>query len=122
MDIPSFEELARLIREHQGFRSDKRILPEFQFERDLGVTGDDGVEILDEVQKRFGLEFSDESFGLDHNEYLFHPEGFAPFPFAFQSLFGQATPTVRPFTVGELYSVFKREMEKKANERDAPNQ
>ena len=122
MKISSFEELASLIRKHQGFRPDKRILPEFQFERDLGVTGDDGVEILEEVQNRYGIEFSRKSLDLEDNEYLFHPEGFAPFPFVFQSLFGRATPTVRLFTVGELYSALKREMENKASERDTPTQ
>ena len=54
---------------------DDRITKETQFERDLGITGDDGVLVLTEVEKAFGIKFSGRSFNLRPNEYLFNPNG-----------------------------------------------
>lgn len=86
------------------------ICPSTQFEKDLGITGDDGVELLEAIEKHFGVAIGNnqtgvrETFKLGSNEYLFHGEGWAIPIWWFG--FGQK-PVVRAFTVGELYSVLQ---------------
>jgi len=65
MKEPSFDKLAEIIRERCGLDSYERIEPDTQFERDLGVTGDDGEELLETVGKRFGVTLTRESFNLE---------------------------------------------------------
>jgi hypothetical protein len=105
-------------------RNDKQISLDTQFERDLGITGDDGIELLEAVQERYGIEFTSESFRLEFNEYVFHSEGFELFPIFFQSLFGKPMPEVRSFTVGELYEAVLKELDKvlpaESPEHEAP--
>ncbi|HKD61397.1 MAG TPA: DUF1493 family protein [Terracidiphilus sp.] len=108
----SFERLADFVRKWALLRNDKQISLDTQFERDLGITGDDGTELLEAVQERYGIEFTSESFGLEFNEYVFRSEGFELFPIFFQSLFGKPTPEVRSFTVGELYEAVLKELDK----------
>jgi hypothetical protein len=52
---PSFDELAAFVREWAGIPNRKRIAPETLFEDDLGITGDDGCELLDETERRFDV-------------------------------------------------------------------
>jgi len=47
--------------------------PTTQIEYDLGITGDDSVEFMDEFFERFEIDAS----GYDHSKY-FGPEGFGP--------------------------------------------
>jgi acyl carrier protein len=108
----SFEQLADFVRKWALLRNDKQISLDTQFERDLGITGDDGIELLEALQERYGIEFTSESFGLESNEYVFHSEGFGLFPIFFQSLFGKPIPEVRSFTVGELYEAVLKELDK----------
>ncbi|WP_058187953.1 DUF1493 family protein [Terracidiphilus gabretensis] len=112
MNTPSFEQLAECIRRECGLRKDKHIDPDTQFERDLGITGDDGGELLEAVEKQYQVEFTHESFGLEFNEYLFNSEGFDAFPVFIQSLFGKPIPEVRSFTVGELHKAVLKEQAK----------
>jgi hypothetical protein len=113
-ESPNFEEFAELIRQHQGFRQDKRIVPEMQFERDLGITGDDGSEIVDVVAERYGIELTAEFFGLVPNEFLFHSEGFDLVPAFVRSLLRKPEPEVRSFTVGELFEAVQRAVSTKS--------
>jgi hypothetical protein len=52
-----------------------------QLERDLGITGDDSVELLEAAELKFKMKFESdrsdmrESFNLQPNEYLFNAEG-----------------------------------------------
>jgi len=117
MDHPSFEELADFIREWRGISRKKSIVRETQFERDLGITGDDGGELLQVTEKQFNVTLaSDEdgyrkTFNLGPSEYLFHSEGFGPFPFELLSILSPA-PTVRAFSAGELYDAVVKELTK----------
>jgi acyl carrier protein len=113
MNTPSFEQLAEFIRRECGLRKDKHIDADTQFERDLGITGDDGGELLEAVEKQYQIEFTHESFGLEFNEYLFHSEGFDLSPI--QSLFGRPIPEVRSFTAGELYEAVLKELIKQTS-------
>lgn len=107
----TFEHFTDFIRQHTGISSKRLITPTTQFEKDLRITGDDGVDLLNAVEKHFGLTFpTDENesralFNLKANEYLFESEGFGLINFT-----RLVRPcTVRNFTVGELYeAVCKR--------------
>ena len=108
MDDLSVEEFASFVREHWSVPARKQIAPETQFERDLGLTGDDGLELLKATEKRYGVSLCSDlrqTFHLGSNEYLFHSEGL--FPFALMSLFNK-TLSVRKFTVGELYEAVRK--------------
>lgn len=113
MTALSFDEFAEFIQEHCFVSRRKPISQETQFERDLGLTGDDGVDLLDAVAKRYEIEFTAESFDLQPNEYLFNGEGIELIPLI-QSLFGKPLPEIRTFTVGELYEVSQKELMRKA--------
>lgn len=117
-DGPTFDEFAAFVREYLSVSDRKPIKPETRFERDLGVTGDDGNDLLEATERRFGVLLCSEetgvrqTFNLGPNEYLFHSEGFGPDGMAPSLLFGPADPIVREFTVGELYDAVR-------NARDA---
>jgi acyl carrier protein len=122
MSCPTFEELADFIREWGGIGSKKVITPEALFEKDLGVTGDDGQDLLEAVEKRFDVCLdSDELpfqllFNLGPNEVLFNLEGLWFVAPEIITIFGPHPPspgdyTVRSFTVGELYEAISRAIE-----------
>ena len=97
---PTFDDVADFVREWAHVAAQRQIELETQFERDLGITGDDGSELLDAAQKRFGVNLTRETLGLGPGEYLFNSEGFG-LGAAFVTLF--TNPCVRDFEVGELY-------------------
>ena len=114
MDILAFDEFAEFIRGYWHVSGRKKVSPETQFERDLGLTGDDGDDLLAATEKRFGVTLCSEetgvreTFNLGPNEYLFHSEGWDPLPFTFTSLLDSIEPTVREFTVGELFEAVRK--------------
>jgi hypothetical protein len=114
MDDLTFQEFASFIREYWHVSDGKNVSPETQFERDLGLTGDDGNDLLEATEKRFCVTLASEetglreTFSLGPNEYLFHAEGWNPFPFRFTSLFDAVESTVREFTVGELFEAVRK--------------
>lgn len=108
----SFEEFADFIRQW-GRRSRKvRIVPETEFERDLGITGDDGCDLLKATEQRFKVALSSEehgyrkTFNLGPDEFLFHSEGWPDL----STLFGRPQPIVVSFTVGRLYDAVQAAM------------
>jgi len=109
----SFDQFAEFIREYWHVSRRKSISPETQFERDLGLTGDDGADLLEATEKKFGVVLSAEdrglreTFNVEPNEYLFHSEGFDIAP-TILSIFGREAPTVREFTVGELFEAVRK--------------
>lgn len=108
--VIELEDVIAFIREHQRLGVRIPITSTTFFERDLGITGDDGVELLEDIQKRFGVSFIGPdgslrvAFGLAADEYLFHSEGFSLFGFI-AHLFGWASEKVRPLSVGRLHQV-----------------
>jgi hypothetical protein len=100
---PRFNDVADFVRAWRRFPAKRRIDPETQFERDLGITGDDGSALLEAAQKKFGVDLAPNEagyrriFGLGPNEYLFNSEGF-----------GLSSFTVRAFTVGELHEAIRK--------------
>jgi hypothetical protein len=101
-----FDDVADFVRAWARVPIKQQITPETQFERDLGITGDDGSELLDAAGKHFMVNLASDktgyraAFGLGPNEYLFNSEGFG-LGAAIITLF--SNPSVRAFTVGELY-------------------
>jgi acyl carrier protein len=114
---PSFNEFAEFIRERHGLSRKKQIAPETKFEDDLGITGDDGCDLLAATEKRFRVSLSSEkhgyreTFALGPNEFLFQSEG-GVFP-ELLTIFRGHSPVVRTFTVGELYNAVQEALAKK---------
>ena len=115
MEDLTFDEFARFICEYWSVSNPKQITQETQFERDLGLTGDDGNDLLKATEKRFDVTLCSEetgvreTFNLRTNEYLFHSEGGGlGMPFEMTTLFSTTAPTIRDFTVGELYEAVRR--------------
>jgi hypothetical protein len=117
MEGCSFEHFAGFIRRGSQIPQRKTITRETQFERDLGITGDDGACLLEAVERRFDIDLAEEdgglrkTFHLGPNEFLFHSEGFELFP---PELLARSTPRVRAFTVGELWDAVERALCAKA--------
>jgi hypothetical protein len=120
MAAPSlcFESFVLFLRDWAHLPMSEEISFATQFERDLGITGDDGSELLEATERKFQISLSSEdqgyraTFGLGPNEYLFHSEGgeiWEP-----TTLFG--TNTVRAFTVGELYLAVERALAAKSTD------
>ena len=55
MDTLSFAEFADFIRSQCGVSAKKTITHESKFEDELGITGDDGVDLLKATEKRFNV-------------------------------------------------------------------
>jgi hypothetical protein len=108
---PTFNDVADFVCTWGRIPVKRQISSETQFERDLGITGDDGSELLEAAQKKFGVDLApNESgyrkiFGLGPNEYLFNSEGFGPVA-GLITLF--TAPSARAFTVGELFTAIQK--------------
>ena len=114
----TFNDVAEFVRGWARVPAKKQITPDTQFERDLGITGDDGDDLLEATQKHFKVNFTDGEngvrtiFKLGPNEYLFNSEGFS---WGFGgtdiiTLFSNPNTdySVRSFTVGELSEAIQR--------------
>lgn len=117
METPSFEEFAKFIRQWAKLSRKERIVPETEFEYDLGITGDDGCDLLEATEQRFRVALSSRehgyrnTFNLGPNEVLFHAEGFGP---DLLTIFGRSAPVVVSFTVDKLYNAVRAAMSDKA--------
>jgi len=113
---PTFEELAHFIRERAGIPKRKLIAPETLFEDDLGISGDDGCELLEATEKHFAVCLSSSedgyrrTFDLAPHEFLFHSEGLGDLLSGVVSLFyPSAIPSsIRAFRVGDLFEAIKK--------------
>ncbi|WP_336141537.1 hypothetical protein [Erwinia sp. CGal63] len=56
---PTLEEVIDFVRDFSGWRN-KKIDKYTLLEEDLHITGDDGVELLEEAEKVFGISFETE--------------------------------------------------------------
>jgi len=78
---PTLDDLISLIRTHQCISEQITINGSTLLEKDLGITGDDGSELLEEIENKYDISFSGENgtiqgaFELEEDEYLFHSEG-----------------------------------------------
>jgi len=117
---PSLAEVIAFVREFSGWKR-KTIDENTWLEENLHITGDDGVELLEEAEKVFGVSFPTEEddfrkvFSLKENEYLFDSEGIDFFCIAYlcRRLRGIPSPVIRDLSVGQLHSVLVEARNKK---------
>ena len=114
--MPALENVADFVREFAGLKRSFPITERTKLDADLGVTGDDGDQLLREAAKRFQTVLADEETGyrstflLADDEYLFHAEGlefFGVLGFA-RRICGSRAIKVRDLTVGELHAAIRR--------------
>jgi hypothetical protein len=107
MTVVSFDHFVRFVREFGSISPKVAITRSTRFENDLGITGDDGCDLLLKTEQHFGVRLWSDTYGYRHtfglrpNEHLFHSEGFD-----ILGLFQQGS--VREFTVGELYDAISQ--------------
>ncbi|NJN23412.1 MAG: DUF1493 family protein [Acaryochloridaceae cyanobacterium RL_2_7] len=112
----SFEEVADVVGEFVRSCKSYTITPNTRLEHDLGVTGDDGIELLVHVAETFHVELSDpdsgyqKAFALKSNEVLFQSEGidFLGIGRLFQHLSHSPHYVIRDLTVGQLFEAVVR--------------
>lgn len=77
--------ISPLIRKFCGIPDSTTISENTAFEDDLGITGDDGQELLQFIENELGVSFAGgdgsitDAFNLEQDEYLFHAEGLSFF-------------------------------------------
>lgn len=109
----TLDDVITFIRADQYIGEGTPITATTLLEADLGITGDDGSELLEGLQKHFAISFAGpdgslrEAFGLQPGEYLFHSEGLGFFQWL-AGCFGKDIENVKPLSVGELHRVIAR--------------
>ncbi len=84
-------------------------MPETRLDADLGITGDDGLDLIKAAETTFGVSLiSDEhgvreAFGLAPDEFLFGTEEFDPIGWLIGPFINRPQPIIRDLTVSELY-------------------
>jgi acyl carrier protein len=99
VNSPSFDEIAEVISELTGVDK-SRITPASRLEHDLGVTGDDGVQLLETLAKKYRVDFDRPNHG---GRYLFGSDSFDPISPILRRILGRSPKTVIPITVGDLH-------------------
>lgn len=100
----TLDNVVAFVRATTGLGPQRAIVPETRLGADLGVTGDDGVDLLAAAERHFSVALTSEAhgvreaFGLRPDEVLFGAEGLDPFGW----LIGSPRPVVRDLTVAEL--------------------
>ena len=116
MSKPSFEEVVAFVRDFHSISPRQAIASETRLEADLGITGDDGEDLLLAASERFQVDLLSPKkgiskiLGLGPNEYLFGPEGFDPIGITVlvRWLKGKPRPIYRDLTVGELHDSIQK--------------
>lgn len=113
---PGLDEVVAVVREFAAIGPDRQISMDTRMEADLGITGDDGVDLLRAVESRFDVAMGVKDgslrsvFDLAENEYLFGSEGLEV-PFLnriYRWITGNPAPVIRDLTVGELVAVIRK--------------
>lgn len=100
----TFDEVVRALRASQAIRDHVMITGATLLESGLRITGDDGCALLEDLEHAFGITFTGsdgtlrQAFGLDHDQFLFHGEGWNPL-----ALFRKEN--VKGLSVGQLHQV-----------------
>lgn len=110
MERPSLDDVAAFVREFAALPTRRALLPETKLDADLGITGDDGVELLDHAERRFDVALrSPALFGLRPGEVLFGAEGFDPLGISvlLRWLLREPRFVVRDLTLEELHRAIR---------------
>ncbi len=115
---PLLLDVANFVRAWTGMDNEFVVSSETRLEANLGITGDDGEELLKAVAKEFGVALANPddgyrtTFSLLANEYLFSSEGFDLLGIG--SLIGRIRGiphhVVRDLTVGQLHTAIVRKV------------
>ena len=111
--MPHPSEVIRFVRDHLGVADHVPLDSTTRLEADLGVTGDDGDELLWAAESRFGVSFGTDlrpAFALAADETLFGPEG-VPVPgleWLRRRLGADPPPRVTDVTIGQLHEAIER--------------
>lgn len=113
---PTFQDVEAFVRHFAGLRQKHMVEPQTRLEADLGIAGDDSDELLLEASRHFGVQLAHPidgyrtTFGLAHDEYLFHAEGVDLLGIGTISrwICKEPRPRVRDLTVGELHDAILR--------------
>lgn len=116
MTSPSITEVITFVREFTGVHPHRLITAETRLEADLGVTGDDGDDLLRATIERFRVDLAlpekgiAQTLQLAPNECLFGPEGIDLLGISVlvRWLRGEPRPVYRDLTVGELHEAIRR--------------
>jgi hypothetical protein len=112
--VLSFQEFASTIRKLEGRPDALKIDPSTRIERDLGIVGDDGFDLLGKLENKFGFRFGANGraprqvFKLAPKELLFSPEGVDVVGLVLWLL--RRPRNVKQLTVGELYEIVVYEL------------
>ncbi|MGY5955799.1 Acyl carrier protein [Kosakonia sp. BK9b] len=117
---PSLPQVIDFIREFTGCRR-QPIHENTWLEADLGVTGYDGVDLLEEIADAFDVVLCTEeegyrkTFSLGENEYLFGGEGLDLLGIGrlIGWLRGIPEPVIRDLSVGQLHQALVRAAQEK---------
>ena len=108
MKYPSFEDLAKAIRDSARLKRDQRIDPDTQFCRDLGISGQDGVNLFKAIEGRYEILFSSDLYNRIESSRSILRDDPDESP-VIQSLFRERFDD-DPFTVGQLYRIVLQEL------------
>ena len=103
------DDITAFVRDHQGIGRRRVITPETRFDADLGITGDDGLDLIRAAQAHFGVSLMSEehgvreAFGLGSDEFLFGPEGFDPIGWLIGPFMNRPQPIIRDLTAAALF-------------------
>ena len=105
----SLTDFVAFLRAHLGIAPSRRIDPGTTLEKDLGVTGDEGWELLEAISREYSVTFLgadgtlSEAFQLKPGQTLFHAEAGVSLYGLVAHLFSADSEDVLPVTVGGLY-------------------
>lgn len=113
---PTFQEVETFVRHFAGLRQNHVVEPASRLEADLGITGDEGDDLLQGASRQFGVQLADpvlgyrSTFGLAHDEYLFHGEGLDLLGIGaiIRWIRKEPRPRVRDLTMAELHNAILR--------------
>jgi hypothetical protein len=104
--FPSFEDLAKVIRDSARLGKDKRIDPDTQVWRDLDISGTDGVRLLKAIEDHYLMRFTSETYDRIESS----PRESRDESPVIQSLLGGSISEELPITIGQLYRVILQEL------------
>jgi len=118
---PSLPDVIAFVREHHGISDRVPIDAETRLDADLGITGDDGDDLLRDVATHYQVTLCNETSGyrdtfeLGADEYLFNSEGGSLFGIGpligwiFRGFRERPPAVVVDLTLGRLHSVVVRQ-------------
>jgi hypothetical protein len=113
---PSLQDVELFVRDFARLRASYVLHPQTRLDADLGITGDDGDELLQRASKHFGVSLANpthgyrETFSLAEDEFLFHGEGHDLLGISrlLQRLLKVPPQKVRDLTIAELHDAILR--------------